>query len=75
MAAAAMMHVSVAVAMSPYLDHAVILSGKRRHAEPCGGGGCDGENRCDRDDGNEREAFDGFLQIAGSRLVDTISGP
>jgi len=73
MAAAATVHVSVAVAMSLYLDHAVILSGKRYHAEPCGCGRCDGENRRDRDDGNEREAFHGFLQIAGWPLVDTIS--
>src|SRR5256885_1437554 len=72
-AAAATGHVSMAVAMSLYLDHAVILSGKRCHAKPCGCGRCDGEKRRDRDDGNEREAFHGFLQIAGWRLVDTIS--
>jgi len=27
------------------VDHAVILNGKRCHAEPCGGGRRDGENR------------------------------
>jgi hypothetical protein len=64
MAAAATVHVSVAVAMSPDLDHGVILDGERCHAEPGGGGRRNGENRGDRGDGNEQEAFHGFLQIA-----------
>jgi hypothetical protein len=73
MAAAATVHVAVAVPMSLDLDHAVILNGKRCHAEPCGSGRRDGENRRDRGDGDEQGAFNDFLQIAGRRLIDTIS--
>jgi len=64
MAVAATVHVSVAVPMSPHLDHRIILNRQRRDAEPRGGGGCDGENRRGSRDGNEQYAFHGFLQIA-----------
>jgi hypothetical protein len=73
MAAAATVHVAVAVPVSPDLDHRIVLGGKGCHAEPCGGGRCDGEDRRDCGDGNEQEAFHDFLQIAGWRLIDTIS--
>jgi hypothetical protein len=72
MAAAATVHVAVAMPMSLDLDHAVIVNGKRCHAEPCGGGRHDGENRRDRGDGDEQGALHDFLQAAGWRLIDTI---